>query len=145
MIHNNEVLGKTIDVISKFTDLYIDAMFYIVQNVYGKIIIFFKYPNSVLNGCIFFLPLFNLNPCKIIIFIPLTCSKPNINCIQAPGVSSFFPEETLSQYGILDFFVEYNAYPEGINIDEYLYPVGEYCHVNQYGGEIYILPAVSLS
>ena len=40
MIHNNEVLGKTIDVISKFTDLYIDAMFYIVQNVYGKIIVY---------------------------------------------------------------------------------------------------------
>lgn len=55
--------------------------------------------------------------------------------LEAPGVSSLFPEEALSQYGLLDFFVESNAYPEEINIDEYLYPVGEYCHVNQYGGK----------
>ncbi len=62
--------------------------------------------------------------------------------LEAPGVSSFFPEESLSQYGILDFLVESNVYQEEINIDEYLYPVGEYCRVNQYGGDIYILPAV---
>ena len=62
--------------------------------------------------------------------------------LEAPGVSSFFPEDAISQYGILDFFVENNVYSEEINIDEYLYSVGEYCHVNQYGGEIYIMPAV---
>lgn len=65
--------------------------------------------------------------------------------LEAPGVSGFFPEEALSQYGILDFFVESNTYQEEINIDEYLYPVSEYCRVNQYGGEIYILPAVGRS
>lgn len=65
--------------------------------------------------------------------------------MEAPGVSSFFPEEALSKYGILDFLVENNVYPDGINIDEYLYPVGEYCRVNQYGGEIYILPAVGMA
>lgn len=62
--------------------------------------------------------------------------------LEAPGVSSLFPEVALSQYGLLDFLVESNVYEQEINIDEYLYPVSEYCHVNQYGGEIYILPAV---
>ena len=65
--------------------------------------------------------------------------------LEAPGISSFFPEEALSRYGILDFFLESNVYPEEINIDEYLYPVGEYCNVNQFGGEIYILPAVGMA
>ncbi len=65
--------------------------------------------------------------------------------LEAPGVSSLFPEGALSQYGLLDFFVESNVYPENINIDEYLYPVSEYCRVNQYGGEVYILPAVGMA
>ncbi len=62
--------------------------------------------------------------------------------LEAPGVSSFFSEDIMSKYGILDFLVENNVYAEEINIDEYMYPVGEYCRVNQYGGEIHILPAV---
>ncbi len=223
MIHNNEVLGKTIDVISKFTDLYIDAMFYIVQNVYGKIIVYvdskeedivinlkkhlvdaidvwlrtceryednyfarieieeWKKENTPIKNRIWVFEKYITNvywdakrkrkkKCplhsKLVSFYSFkggvgrttTMMMAAIGVakrgkkvvvldfdLEAPGVSSFFPEETLSQYGILDFFVEYNAYPEGINIDEYLYPVGEYCHVNQYGGEIYILPAVGMA
>lgn len=61
--------------------------------------------------------------------------------LEAPGVSSLFPEEALSQYGLLDFLLETNVYDSEINIDEYIYPVSEYCNTNQMGGEIYIMPA----
>lgn len=62
--------------------------------------------------------------------------------LEAPGVSSFFPDETISQYGVLDFLLESYVYSNEINIDEYVYTVSEYCHVNQEGGEIYIVPAL---
>lgn len=61
--------------------------------------------------------------------------------LEAPGIASLFPDEAMSQYGLLDFLIESNVYEEEINIDEYVYPVGEYCKANQMGGDIYIMPA----
>lgn len=223
MIHNNNVLNRAIKTAEKFTEKYNNVELYIIQNVYGKIIV---YADTLQKEIIVELEE-NLksaidawlNTCELIednffakkeIEIWKQESKPvgkrvwvfekyitNVywdarrkkheKCalssklvsfysfkggvgrtttmlmaaiglarrgkkvvildfdLEAPGVSSFFPEEALSQYGILDFFVESNVYPEGINIDEYLYPVGEYCRVNQYGGEIHILPAVGMA
>ena len=40
MIHNNEVLEKTIETAAAFTEKYNDLELYIVQNVYGKIIVY---------------------------------------------------------------------------------------------------------
>ena len=62
--------------------------------------------------------------------------------LEAPGVSSLFPQEVMSKYGLLDFLLESNVYEAAVNVDEYMYPVGEYCYVNQNGGEIYIVPAI---
>ncbi len=223
MIHNNEVLGRTVDIVAKFTGIYMDAMFYIIQNVYGKIIVYvdskvddilenlkkqltdeidvwlgtceryednyfarmeiegWKKESTPVKDRIWVFEKYITNvywdakrkkraKCplhsKLVSFYSFkggvgrttTMMMAAIGVakrgkkvvvldfdLEAPGVSSFFPEETLSQYGILDFFVECNACPDAINIDEYLYPVGEYCHVNQYGGEIYILPAVGVA
>lgn len=61
--------------------------------------------------------------------------------LEAPGIASLFPEESMSKYGLLDFLLESNVYNDEIKIDEYIYPVGEYCHVGQAGGEIYVMPA----
>lgn len=50
----------------------------------------------------------------------------------------------ICNYGLLGFLVEYNSYGktnDRINIDDYIYPVGEYCNATQAGGEIYIMPA----
>ena len=62
--------------------------------------------------------------------------------LEAPGVASLFPEDAMSRYGLLDFLLESHVYETEANVDEYMYPVGEYCHVNQAGGEIYIVPAI---
>lgn len=62
--------------------------------------------------------------------------------LEAPGVSSLFPADAVSKYGVLDFLLESPVYEDEINIDEYLYTVSEYCHVSQSGGEIYIVPAL---
>lgn len=62
--------------------------------------------------------------------------------LEAPGVASLFPEEAMSRYGLLDFLLESSVYGTEANVDEYMYPVGEYCHVNQMGGEIYVVPAI---
>ncbi len=220
MIHNNEVLEKAIQTAEAFTEKYDNLELYIVQNVYGKIIIYAdtlqtelvaklerELTNQIdvwLNTCELLkqnrfaeteiemwkqesVPVRNrvwvfekyitnvywdakkrkkekcLLSGKLVSFYSFkggvgrttTMMMSAIGVarrgkkvvaldfdLEAPGVSSFFPEDALSQYGILDFLVESNVYQEEINIDEYLYPVGEYCHVNQYGGEIYILPAV---
>lgn len=220
MIHNNEVLRRTVETAEKFTQRYNKSELYIVQNVYGKILVYVDTPQKEivaeleeelksviddwLNTCE---PLENnyfaktemedwkrecdpvrervwvfekyitnvywdakkrkLEKCplsgKLVSFYSFkggvgrttTMMMAAIGIarrgkkvvlldfdLEAPGVSSFFSEEILSQYGLLDFFVESNVYPEDINIDEYLFPVGEYCRVTQYGGEIYILPAV---
>lgn len=223
MIHNNEVLDRVIEMAVKFTEIYYDLELYIVQNVYGRIIVYVKTSKKELavqleeeltrNIDVW------LNACELIeenIFaqteidawkresVPVrervwvfekyitniywdAKKKKREKCslssrlvsfysfkggvgrtttmmmtaigaarsgkkvvvldfdLEAPGVSSFFPEDALSRYGILDFLVESNVYQEEINIDEYLYPVGEYCRVNQYGGEIYILPAVGIA
>lgn len=61
--------------------------------------------------------------------------------LEAPGVASIFPNESISQYGILDYLIESNVYERDIQIDEYMYPVSDCCHVNQAGGEIYVIPA----
>ncbi len=61
--------------------------------------------------------------------------------LEAPGIASLFPEEGMSQYGLLDFLLESNVYNSEIKIDEYIYSVGDYCHVDKAGGEIYVLPA----
>ncbi len=61
--------------------------------------------------------------------------------LEAPGIASLFPEESMSQYGLLDLLLESNVYSDEIKIDEYIYPVGDYCHVGQMGGEIYVMPA----
>ena len=61
--------------------------------------------------------------------------------LEAPGIASLFPEESMSQYGLLDFLLESNVYDMEIKIDEYIYPVGDYCHVDKLGGEIYVMPA----
>lgn len=223
MIHNYEVLNKAIETAEKFTKRYNELELYIIQNVYGNIIVYVDTSqrelvervteelNSVIDAW--------LNTCELIeenffakteIELWKQDSTPvrervwvfekyitNVywdakkrrkeKCLlsgklvsfysfkggvgrtttmmmsaigiarrgkkvvmldfdlEAPGISSFFPEEALSRYGILDFFLESNVYPEEINIDEYLYPVGEYCNVNQFGGEIYILPAVGMA
>lgn len=220
MIHNNEVLEKTIETAAKFTKDYKDLKLYIVQNVYGKIIVFAdtsqkniimqlreslsKQIDKWLNTCesikenIFAETEIKIwkqenNPVRERIWVfekyitnvywdvkkrkKKKCSlgsrlvsfysfKGGVGRttammmsaigvarrgkkvvvldfdLEAPGVASLFPKEALSQYGILDFLVEHNVYQEDINIDEYLFPVGEYCNVNQYGGEIYVLPAV---
>ena len=62
--------------------------------------------------------------------------------LEAPGVASLFPEDAMSRYGLLDFLLESHVYETEANVDEYMYPVGEYGHVNQAGGEIYIVPAI---
>lgn len=220
MIHNNEVLGKTIEEAAKFADRFPGLELCIIQNVYGKIIVYVdKAEKSLvtelekqlkdaigqwLNTCellednifareeigkwkqdsapvrkgvwVFEKYITNVywdakkkrkSKCplsgKLVSFYSFkggvgrttTMMMCAIGAarrgkkivvldfdLEAPGASSFFPQEASSQYGILDFFVENNVYSEEINVDEYLYPVGEYCHVNQYGGEIYILPAV---
>ena len=54
--------------------------------------------------------------------------------LEAPGIASLFPEESMSQYGLLDFLLESNVYDMEIKIDEYIYPVGDYCHVDKLGG-----------
>ncbi len=61
--------------------------------------------------------------------------------LEAPGVASLFPDDTVSKYGVLDYLIESNTYDSEIRIDEYLYPVSDYCRVSQEGGEIYIVPA----
>ncbi|MCM1037792.1 MAG: AAA family ATPase [Ruminococcus sp.] len=61
--------------------------------------------------------------------------------LEAPGVASIFPDESVSQYGILDYLIESGVYESDIQIDEYMYPVSDYCHVDQAGGEIYVIPA----
>ena len=61
--------------------------------------------------------------------------------LEAPGVASIFPNESISQYGLLDYLIESSVYGNELQIDEYMYPVSEYCHVNQVGGEIYVIPA----
>lgn len=61
--------------------------------------------------------------------------------LEAPGVSSIFPNESISQYGLLDYLIESSVYKDELQIDEYMYPVSDYCHVNQAGGEIYVIPA----
>lgn len=61
--------------------------------------------------------------------------------LEAPGVASIFPNESVSQYGLLDYLIESSVYERELQIDEYMYPVSEYCHVNQSGGEIYVIPA----
>ena len=61
--------------------------------------------------------------------------------LEAPGVASIFPAESISQYGALDFLIENGVYGDDLQIDEYLYPVSDYCAVSQEGGEIYVLPA----
>lgn len=61
--------------------------------------------------------------------------------LEAPGVSSIFPNEGISQYGLLDYLIESSVYENELQIDEYMYPVSDYCHVNQAGGEIYVIPA----
>ncbi|MCM1283653.1 MAG: AAA family ATPase [Muribaculaceae bacterium] len=220
MIHNNGVLDKTVETAMKFAEEYTGLELYIVQNVYGKIIVYMDTSRKELvaqleqelraaidvwlNSCesieenyfakeeieiwkqestpvrervwIFEKYITNVywdakrrkkEKCalssKLVSFYSFkggvgrttTMMMSAIGAarrgkrvaildfdLEAPGVSSFFPEDALSQYGILDFLVESNVYQEEINIDEYLYPVGEYCNVNQYGGEIYILPAV---
>ena len=50
--------------------------------------------------------------------------------LEAPGVASLFPEDAMSRYGLLDFLLESHVYETEANVDEYMYPVGEYCHVN---------------
>lgn len=220
MIHNNEVLRKTVEVAEQFTQRHNKSELYIVQNVYGKILVYVETsPKELvaeleeklkaaidewLNTCdmlednffakteieswkqdclpvrervwVFEKYITNvywdarkrkLEKCplsgRLVSFYSFkggvgrttTMMMAAIGIarrgkkvvlldfdLEAPGISSFFSEDILPQYGLLDFFVENNVYPEDINIDEYLYPVGEYCHVNQYGGEIYILPAV---
>lgn len=223
MIHNNDVLKKTIETAEKFVEKYHKIELYIIQNVYGKIIVYAETLQKKLIGELeeelkAAIDVW-LNTCQLIeenffakaeievwkaesvpvhervwVFEKYITNmywdaqkKKKKKCplsgrlvsfysfkggvgrttammmaaigiarrgkkvvlldfdLEAPGVSSFFPEEALSQYGILDFFVESNVYLEEINIDEYLYPVGEYCRVNQYGGEIYILPAVGMT
>ena len=37
--------------------------------------------------------------------------------------------------------VFWTIYGDELQIDEYMYPVSDYCHVNQVGGEIYVIPA----
>lgn len=61
--------------------------------------------------------------------------------LEAPGVASIFPSESTSQYGLLDYLIESSVYGDELQIDEYMYPVSDYCHVNQVGGEIYVIPA----
>lgn len=61
--------------------------------------------------------------------------------LEAPGIASLFPEESMSQYGLLDFLLESNVYDSEIKIDEYIYSVGDYCNVDKMGGEIYVMPA----
>lgn len=61
--------------------------------------------------------------------------------LEAPGVASIFPDESISQYGLLDYLIESSVYGNELQIDEYMYPVSDYCHVNQFGGEIYVIPA----
>lgn len=62
--------------------------------------------------------------------------------LEAPGIASLFPEDAISQYGVLDFLLESQIYRDDINIDEYVYTVSDYCHVSQDGGDIYIVPAL---
>lgn len=61
--------------------------------------------------------------------------------LEAPGVASLFPSDSVSQYGLLDYLIESSVYGAELQIDEYMYPVSDYCHVNQAGGEIYVIPA----
>ena len=61
--------------------------------------------------------------------------------LEAPGIASLFPAESMSQYGLLDFLLESNVYDREIKIDEYIYSVGDYCQVDKMGGEIYVMPA----
>ena len=223
MIHNHEVLNKAVEISEQFTCKYRDLELYIIQNVYGKILVYADHSTkelvAELNEALKVAIDVWLNTCelleenffaqteietwkndsspfhervwvfekyitnvywnskkrrmeretlsgKLVSFYSFkggvgrttTMMMAAIGIarrgkkvvlldfdLEAPGVSSFFSDEALSQYGILDFFVESNVYLEEINIDEYLYPVGEYCRVNQYGGEIYILPAVGMA
>ena len=64
--------------------------------------------------------------------------------LEAPGIAGLFPQENLPKYGLLDFLVEYNAFQakeEQLSIDEYIYPVGEFCQATSAGGDIYVMPA----
>ena len=64
--------------------------------------------------------------------------------LEAPGVAGLFPKEYMSNYGLLDFLIDHNTYSgemDSLPIDEYVYPVGEFCKVNSAGGEIYVVPA----
>ena len=35
--------------------------------------------------------------------------------LEAPGIASLFPEESMSQYGLLDFLLESNVYDSDLN------------------------------
>lgn len=61
--------------------------------------------------------------------------------LEAPGVVSIFPDEGKSNYGLLDYLIESSVYEDKLQIDEYMYPVSDYCQVSQAGGEIYVIPA----
>lgn len=220
MIHNNEVLGTAIGVAAGYTNIYEGLEVYIVQNVYGKIIVYAETEDKDivkdlevtmrdeigvwLNTCelleenifaeteirewkkesvpakervwVFEKYITNIywdvnkkrkRKCQLcgdlvsfysfkggvgrttaMMMCAISAARRGKKVVvldfdlEAPGVSSFFPEEAQSQYGVLDFFVENNVYPGDLSIDEYLYSVSEYCNVTQYGGEVYILPAV---
>ena len=40
MIHNHEVLGKAVEAAVQFTHLYSNLEIYIIQNIYGKILVY---------------------------------------------------------------------------------------------------------
>lgn len=64
--------------------------------------------------------------------------------LEAPGIAGLFPQEYLPKYGLLDFLVECNVQREpgkDFFIDEYIYPIGEFCQATAMGGEIYAMPA----
>lgn len=64
--------------------------------------------------------------------------------LEAPGIAGLFPQEYLPKYGLLDFLVECSAFQKlgrEFSIDEYIYPVGDFCQATAMGGDIYVMPA----
>lgn len=64
--------------------------------------------------------------------------------LEAPGIAGLFPQEYLPKYGLLDFLVECSAFQkldEEFSIDEYIYPIGDFCQATAMGGDIYVMPA----
>ena len=65
--------------------------------------------------------------------------------LESPGVACLFPDEVLSEYGLLDYLIDYKVLHNEKNtkyrIRDYLFWPGDVCQTADRGGDLYVLPA----